>query len=127
MVQTSPESNGRLGRQETCLKPPGAGWGEFATRTRKANPRITMLRITIPAGPGSETHHHPVIQCRVLIRGGSRLCANDGKTLYLKAGDPIVEVVNTIALRHNEGTIPAEIVVFYAGAVDTPITVVNRR
>jgi hypothetical protein len=51
----------------------------------------------------------------------------DGKTLHLKAGDPIVEVVKTLHYGINQGKIPAEIVVFYAGAVDTPTPAVKQR
>jgi hypothetical protein len=43
--------------------------------------------------------------------------------LHLKAGDPIVEVVDTWHYGKNEGKTPAEIIVFYAGTPDTPITV----
>jgi hypothetical protein len=43
--------------------------------------------------------------------------------LRLKAGDPIVEVVNTLHYGINEGTVPAEIVVFYAGIVGQTVTV----
>jgi len=42
--------------------------------------------------------------------------------LHVKAGEPIVEVVNTLHYGINEGTVPAEIVVFYAGAAGTPIS-----
>jgi hypothetical protein len=36
---------------------------------------------------------------------------------------PIVEVVNTLHYGINEGTVPAEIVVFYAGIVGQAVTV----
>ena len=47
----------------------------------------------------------------------------DKKTLHLKAGDPIVEVVDTWHYGRNDGDTPAEIIVFYAGVKGTPITV----
>jgi hypothetical protein len=43
--------------------------------------------------------------------------------LHLKAGDPIVEVVDTWHYGKNEGNTPAEIIVFYAGTPDEPITI----
>ena len=51
----------------------------------------------------------------------------DGKALRLMAGDPIVEVVNTLHYGINEGKVPAEIVVFYAGALDQPKPWSNRN
>ncbi len=64
-----------------------------------------------------------MINAGVLISGQLTVVTKDGKRLHLKAGDPIVEVVKTVHYGMNEGKVPAEIVVFYAGVVDAPITV----
>jgi quercetin dioxygenase-like cupin family protein len=93
----------------------------------QGQPEITILRIGIPAGARLDTHSHPVINSGVLISGELTVVTTDGKTLHLTAGDPIVEVVNTLHYGINEGKAPAEIIVFYAGAVGSPITVVAPR
>ena len=93
----------------------------------QGQPQITILRISIPAGARLDVHSHPVINAGVLISGELTVITKDGKTLQLKAGDPIVEVVNTSHYGMNEGKVPAEIIVFYAGTVDMPITVVEPR
>ena len=51
------------------------------------------------------------------------MVTEEGKILHLKAGEAIVEVVDTWHYGKNEGSVPAEIIVFYSGAVGTPITV----
>jgi quercetin dioxygenase-like cupin family protein len=89
----------------------------------QGQPEITILRISIPAGARLETHSHPVINAGVLVSGELTVKTMDGKVLRLKAGDPIVEVVNTPHYGINEGTVPAEIVVFYAGIVGQAVTV----
>jgi quercetin dioxygenase-like cupin family protein len=89
----------------------------------QGQPEITILRISIPAGARLETHSHPVINAGVLVSGELTVKTMDGKVLRLKAGDPIVEVVNTLHYGINEGTVPAEIVVFYAGIVGQAVTV----
>ena len=89
----------------------------------QGQPEITILRISIPAGARLETHSHPVINAGVLVSGQLTVKTTDGKVLRLKAGDPIVEVVNTLHYGINEGTVPAEIVVFYAGIVGQAVTV----
>ena len=89
----------------------------------KGTPEVTILRIQIPPGARLPRHKHPVINAGVLLRGALTVITEDKKTLHLKAGDPIVEVVNKWHYGINEGKQPAEILVFYAGAVDTPITV----
>jgi quercetin dioxygenase-like cupin family protein len=89
----------------------------------KGQPEVTILRIKIPAGAKLEMHNHPVINAGVLIAGELTVITEDNKTHHLKAGDPIVELVGTKHYGKNEGTETAEIIVFYAGTVNKPITI----
>ena len=89
----------------------------------KGKPEITILRIKIPSGVLLPLHKHPVINAGVLLNGELTVMTKDNKTLHLKAGDPIVEVVNKWHYGKNEGTEPAEIIVFYAGTQDMSITI----
>ena len=97
--------------------------GKLLAPYPQGQPEITIRRISIPAGARLETHSHPVINAGVLMSGQLTVETTDGKVLHLKAGDPIVEVVNTLHYGINEGTVPAEIVVFYAGTVGQAVTV----
>ena len=87
------------------------------------DPEITILRIVIPAKGVLEKHKHPVINAGVLIKGELTVKTVDGKILHLKAGDAIVETVNTWHYGKNEGVEPAEIIVFYSGVKGAPITI----
>jgi len=84
---------------------------------------ITILKIIIPPGVKLPRHKHPVINAGVLLSGALTVVTDQGKTLYLKAGDSIVEVVDRWHSGINEGKEPAEIIVFYAGSPGSPITV----
>jgi len=90
---------------------------------KKGNPEITILKITIPPKVQLPLHLHPVINAGVLLKGELTVVTEDNKTLHLKAGDSIVEVVNQWHFGKNEGNEPAEIIVFYAGIQNTPITI----
>jgi quercetin dioxygenase-like cupin family protein len=85
-------------------------------------PEVTILRITIPPGTRLPLHEHPVINAGVLLKGKLTVKTVKGETLRLEAGDPIVEVTGKWHYGVNEGDGPAEIVVFYAGVQDMPIT-----
>jgi len=89
----------------------------------KGQPEVTILRISIPPHVQLPLHQHPVINAGVLLQGELTVETKEGKTLHLKAGDPIVEVVNTWHYGINEGDEPAEIIVFYAGIQDKSITI----
>ena len=89
----------------------------------KGTPEITILRIKIPPGVQLSLHKHPVINVGVLLKGELTVVTEDNRTLHLKAGESIVEVVNRWHYGKNEGNDTAEILVFYAGVQDTPITV----
>ncbi len=89
----------------------------------KGKPEITILRIKIPPKVQLPLHEHPVINAGVLLKGELTVVTKDKETLHLKAGDSIVEVVDTWHYGKNEGNETAEIIVFYAGVQDTPITI----
>ena len=97
--------------------------GEVLPDYGKGRPEVTILRITIPSKTKLPLHKHPVINAGVLLKGELTVVTEDKKTLHLRAGDPIVEVVNKWHYGINEGNEPAEIIVFYAGIKDSPITI----
>lgn len=107
----------------SVLTKTGSSWdGSRLPEYSKNTPEVTILRIKIPPGVQLPLHNHPVINAGVLLSGELTVVTEDQKTLHLKAGDPIVEVVNKWHYGKNEGNTIAEILVFYAGILDTPIT-----
>ncbi len=85
-------------------------------------PKVTILKIVVPPKTTLKLHKHNEINAGVLLKGELTVVSEQKDTLYLKAGDPIVEIVNTWHYGKNETTEPAEIIVFYAGVEGTPIT-----
>lgn len=92
----------------------------------RQQPNITILRIRIPPGVRLHTHKHPIINAGVLLSGQLTVVTTKGATLHLVAGDPIIEVVNTMHYGINEGKTEAEIMVFYAGTLDDPTSILEK-
>ena len=90
-------------------------------------PQVTVLRIIIPPKYQLEWHKHPVINAGVMLDGELTVISEKGDTLHLQKGDALVELVNTYHYGINEGDIPAEIIVFYAGNKGVPITVLKEK
>jgi quercetin dioxygenase-like cupin family protein len=126
-VRNCPEANRKAPVVKELIKTTQSWDGKCLPAYLRGKPEITILRIIIPAGAQLRTHSHPVINAVVLISGQLTVVTADGKTLHLKAGDPFVEVVNTLHYGINQGKVPAELIVFYAGVINTPITVEEPR
>ena len=88
-------------------------------------PMVTVLKITIPEKTKLHKHYHPVINAGIVLKGTLKVIDKDDKVLILNEGDVIVELVNKIHYGINEGNKPVEIIVFYAGTEDLPITVLE--
>lgn len=92
----------------------------------EGNPEITILKIIIPPKTKLPLHKHPEINAGVVLKGELTVISETNDTLYLKAGQPIVELVNTWHFGRNDGTEPVEIIVFYAGIKGVPITILKK-
>lgn len=86
-------------------------------------PEISILKVIIPPHSKLALHKHPVINAGILLTGELTVISEKNDTLHIKAGDTISEVVETWHYGVNEGDETAEIVVFYAGVVGTPLSI----
>ena len=100
--------------------------GEDLPDYPEGKPKITILKITIPPHSKLSIHKHLVINAGILTKGQLTVVDERNNTLHLEAGDALVELVNTCHYGENTGSIPAEIVVFYAGTEDLPITITEN-
>lgn len=93
----------------------------------QGQPEVTILKISVPPGVKLPVHYHPVINAGVMTAGELTVVTEKGQTNRLVAGDAIVEVVGTLHYGINEGRVPAEILVFYAGVENGNITIVPQE
>jgi quercetin dioxygenase-like cupin family protein len=123
--RSSPEAGTNDVVVEELVKTDRSWDGAVLPAYPQGQPEVTIVRVIISPGARLEMHSHPVINAGILVRGRLTVVTAEGKTLHLKAGDPIVEVVNTLHRGMNEGTVPAQVVVVYAGTTGTPISSSN--
>ena len=86
---------------------------------------VTILKITIPPHTALPLHKHPVINAGVLLEGELTVVTPEGLVKQLKAGDPLIELVEQWHFGKNEGDEPAVILVVYAGEKGKPFTVLH--
>lgn len=99
--------------------------GDTLAAYPQGQPEVTILNIKIPPKTRLHIHKHPVINAGVLLKGELTVVSEDGKTLHLKTGDAIIEMVGKWHHGINEGNDTAEIIVVYAGISDQAITVLK--
>ncbi len=124
VLSVSAQSQDSSGVTVAVLAKSGSSWdGTPLPAYPSGKPEITILRITIPPGVALPLHQHPVINAGVLLSGELTVVTEDDKTMVLKPGDALVEVVKKWHYGKATGKDPAVILVFYAGTFDSPITV----
>lgn len=79
------------------------------------NPEVTVVRIQIPKGEKLAWHQHPILNVGYLTKGELTVRTEKDEVLVLKAGDPIIEVIDTWHYGESTGAEDAEIVVVYVG------------
>lgn len=86
------------------------------------NAEVTSVKLRIEPGQDTAFHCHPVPTLGYILQGSVEVETTSGKSAVFAAGEPLVEVLNTLH-RGKAMDGPAEILVFYAGAEGMPTTV----
>ena len=98
------------------LKKAQASWNNAPIKELNlANPEVTVVRIQIPKGEQLPWHQHPILNVGYLTKGELTVHTLNDEVLVLKAGDPIIEVIDTWHYGESTGNENAEIVVVYVG------------
>lgn len=90
-------------------------------------PEVTIKEIIIAPGEKLPWHQHPVINAGILLSGELMVHTRDGKQQHLKAGDALIELVNTSHYGKNISAEPAKIVVFYLAEKGDKVTVLDHK
>ena len=111
----------------TTLTKTSQSWnGAALPKYLDGDPEITILKIRIPPKTKLSLHKHPEINAGVVLNGTLTVVSESGESTQIKAGEPIVELVNAWHFGRNDGNVPVELIVFYAGEKGTPITILKE-
>ena len=109
--------------KETIIKGTASWNGSGLPDYASGKPEITILKYTIAPGASLPMHEHPYINAGVLLSGELTVVSENNDVLHLRAGEGLIEMVGQWHHGSNEGSQPAEIIVFYAGIKDQAVTV----
>ena len=104
-----------------------SSWDNTPIAYPQGKAEITGLLVEI--APGAETgwHLHPVPSFAMVLEGTLEVTSKDGRVKRFQAGEALAEVVNTLHNGRNVGSIPAKLVVFYAGATGQPLAITQTE
>ncbi|NTY37501.1 cupin domain-containing protein [Burkholderia diffusa] len=89
-------------------------------------PEISVLRYKIAAHSELPWHIHPVINVAYVLSGHLAVIRkSDRKTIVIGPGDVLPEMVDA-PHRGQSGDEPVELIVFYAGTPDAPLTIKSK-
>ena len=103
----------------TCQSWDGANLPDYP----QGQPELVAIKYIIPPGKKLNWHHHLVMNHGVLVQGELTIIALDGKTKVMRAGEVVVEMVDTIHHGENRGTEPVVLYMFYLSQKDKPLSV----
>lgn len=111
----------------TPLAKETASWDGKPIVYPQGKPEMTALLVEIAPGAQTGWHHHFVPNFAYMLERTLELTLDDGRVRLLKAGEELPEVVNRPHNGRNVGSSPARLIVFYAGAVGTPLSVEEKK
>lgn len=103
----------------TCQSWDGANLPDYP----QGQPELVAIKYIIPPGKKLNWHHHLVMNHGVLVQGELTIIVLDGRIKVVRAGDVVVEMVDTIHHGENRGTEPVVLYMFYLSQKDKPLSV----
>lgn len=107
--------------KDVLLETTKAWDGSVYSAYPKGQPKIFVLKITIPAHTQMSWHEHPVINAAYIVSGDLMVEKKDGTTMHAKAGEVVPELLD-IPHRGVAGDTDVVLIVFYAGIEGTPLS-----
>lgn len=86
-------------------------------------PEVAVMRFTIPPNTALPIHKHPAINAAYVIDGELTVFQEGGMQRNFKKGDVVIEMVEKWHHGINQGSVPVELVVFYATTKDLPLAI----
>lgn len=120
-------SSGNAATSKDLIKSTESWNGNELPAYALAQPEVTIKEIIIAPGEKLPWHQHPVINAGILLSGELVVQTREGKKLHLKAGDTLIELVNTSHTGQNISNEPAKIVVFYLAEQGEKVTVLDHE
>lgn len=87
------------------------------------NPEVTVLKITIEVGESLPMHKHDILNIAYVKQGSLTVTTDTDEQITVKEGECLPEVIGKYHYGKNDGDKPVELIVFYAGEKNSPLSI----
>lgn len=113
-------------KKEILLKTMSSWDNEFYKKVIIENPEITVLKIKIDVGEALPMHKHDMINIAYVKKGTLTVTTDTNEQITVKEGECLPEVVGKYHYGKNTGKESVELIVFYIGEKDTPLSIIKE-
>lgn len=85
-------------------------------------PEITVLKIIINTNEKLPMHKHDLVNVAYVKKGTLTVITDENKEIKLHEGEALPELIGKYHYGKNTGNEPVELIVFYIGEKDTPLS-----
>lgn len=115
--------NGKV--EFTVLTKSSNSWdGTPLPKYTQGTPEVTVAKVVIPPYTKLPMHTHPYMNAGVITKGEITVISKSGEEKHLKAGEALIEVIESDHYGINNSNEPAELFIVYAGEKGQAITVI---
>ena len=117
-------SNTAYSAQKEVLLKTTSTWDNAEYQKLKIKkPEVTVLKITIDVGEKLPMHRHDLVNVAYIKRGTLTVITDKDEQITVHEGESLPEIIGKYHYGKNTGDEPVELIVFYIGEKDTPLSV----
>lgn len=87
------------------------------------SPEVTVLKISIGVGESLPMHKHDLVNIAYVKQGTLTVITDKNKQITVKEGECLPEIIGKYHYGKNTASEPVELIVFYIGEKNTPLSV----
>jgi quercetin dioxygenase-like cupin family protein len=117
-------TNSSYAAQKEVLLKTTSTWDNAEYKKLKINkPEVTVLKIVINVNEKLPMHKHDLVNIAYVKKGELTVITDKNDKITLHEGDALPELIGKYHYGKNTGTEPVELIVFYIGEKNTPLSV----
>ena len=109
--------------KQTLLKTTSTWDNAEYKKLKIKTPEVTVLKIKIGVGESLPMHKHDLVNIAYVNKGTLTVITDKNEQITVKESECLPEIIGKYHYGKNTGNIPVELIVFYIGEKDTPLSV----